>query len=640
MFTGILAFFGSLAGGGGNVAGTFVALILNPIGWLAIWFWVKSTKISCPHCGMGMDITASVQTQAVGSLCRCVQCRNEFRKPALGGESVSISSPRPTQPFAPSVAPILHDTQPHSQSEIRRGSVEVVEPQRNDPEPTTPLTRTGDSESMLPSVLPREDASECSTAMIPLREPEPDPVIMRVDGTSSFTTLKEHRRRGWRDIARCDLSNMNFRGESFAGVNFEGTKLDGTDFAGCDFKRSIFSNVSAQNCSFEGADFSGAKLSNSVFQGSNLGLVRFYSQTGDLVVASFDQVNFSDCNLSHALFIRLPANGPRLGKFCQIERTNFSGSDMSGCDLRGSDLRTCSFSGTNLFATNLMQCNLAGVDLANAGLINANLCEVIVSNSTRFPEGFPFPLHGKNVDVVLPTRAMRAEESNGTFWTVAAFLLVGVISVILVVNSKSGSELKQVRHVSDLATGTKTKTPSFQANVQPSTATSDESNRISLPAAKLRLERPQKSVSVSGAFSAWKLSHKSRLPTVHDGIESYSEVIVDIQLPPSIDVLPESDLSVELLFPSNLFFSRPTANSYMVVDGPTESRYFTYPFTYGGGIDEVRNSTPLKVTEGGVQIHIRVPAKRRGNYRQSFDVNVKIRSSSLKEEAVLTVKNL
>jgi formylglycine-generating enzyme required for sulfatase activity/uncharacterized protein YjbI with pentapeptide repeats len=482
IFTGIAAIIGSLAAGKGHVAGTAFALVLNPVCWLAIWFWVKSTKISCPHCGMGMDITASVQTQAAGSLCRCVQCRNEFRKPALGAVSVSISSPRPMQPFAPRVTPILHDTQPHSQPEIRRGSVEVVEPRRNDrepttpqartgdsesmlpsvlppedasecfwaitplqdQEPTTPQARTGDSESMLPSVLPPEDASECFWAMTPLQDREPDPVILRVDGSSSFTTLREHRRRGWRDIARCDLSNMNFRGESFAGVNFEGTKLDGTDFARCDFKRSIFSNVSAQNCNLEEADFSGATLSNTVFQGSNLGLVRFYSQTGDLVVASFDRVNFSDCNLSHALFTRLPANGPRLGKFCQIEQTDFSGSDMSGCDLQGCDLRTCCFLGTNLFAANLVQCNLAGVDLSTAGLINADLCKVVYSEDSTFPTGFELPIDA--VVSRLPPRDDLPINSHGrelqsSLLVLAAFILVFAVIIVGLINRSQPVQL-------------------------------------------------------------------------------------------------------------------------------------------------------------------------------------------------------
>lgn len=439
MFTGILAIIGSLAGGGGNVAGTFVALILNPIGWLAIWFWVKSSKIACPHCGMGLEITASVQTQTVGALCRCVQCRNVFRKPALGGESAGITTPRPVQPIATPVAPILHDTQPHTQAEVSHASIEVIEPQRQDPEVATAKRQTDDSESILSGIMPQEDASESLTAMIPLTDRDSDPVIMRVDGTSSLVTLKEHRRRGWRDIARCDLRNLKLRGECFVGVNFEGTKLDGADFADCDFQRSIFDNVSAQNCNFDGADFSGAKLSNTVFKGSNFGLVRFYSQVGDLAVASFDRVDFCDCNLSHALFTRLRSGGAVRGQRCQFVRTNFSGSDMSGCDLRGCDLRTCCFLGTNLFAANLVQCNLAGVDLSTAGLINANLCKVVYSEDSTFPTGFELPIDA--VVARLPREDdlqinFHGRELQSSLMVLAAFILVFAV-IIVGLNSRS-----------------------------------------------------------------------------------------------------------------------------------------------------------------------------------------------------------
>jgi formylglycine-generating enzyme required for sulfatase activity/uncharacterized protein YjbI with pentapeptide repeats len=439
MITGILAIIGSLAGGGGNVAGTFVALVLNPIGWLAIWFWVKSNWISCPQCGMGMEITASVQTQAVGAICRCVHCRNVFRKPALGGESAGIATPRPEQPIAPPVASILHDTQPHTQAEVSRASIEVIEPQRKDPEVATEKEHTGDSESILSGFMPQEDVSECLMAMTPLRDRESDPVIMRVDGTSSLVTLKEHRRRGWRDIARCDLSNLKLRGECFVGVNFEGTKLDGADFADSDFQRSIFNNASAQNCNFDGADFSGAKLSNTVFKGSNFGLVRFYSQAGDLAVASFDRVDFCNCNLSHALFTRLRTGGAVRGQRCQFVRTNFSGSDMSGCDLQGCDLRTCCFLGTNLFAANLVQCNLAGVDLSTAGLINANLCKVVYSEDSTFPTGFELPIDA--VVSRLPPKDDLPINSHGrelqsSLLVLAAFILVFAV-IIVGLNNRS-----------------------------------------------------------------------------------------------------------------------------------------------------------------------------------------------------------
>ncbi len=85
IITAILAVIGSLSGGEGSVFGTIVATILNPIAWLAIWFWVKSKRFTCPHCGVGIAITSELTMQEVGSILRCPQCRNESRKPDMGG---------------------------------------------------------------------------------------------------------------------------------------------------------------------------------------------------------------------------------------------------------------------------------------------------------------------------------------------------------------------------------------------------------------------------------------------------------------------------------------------------------------------------------------------------------------------------
>lgn len=56
------------------------ACALNPLCWLgaAGIFFYNSMK--CPHCGMHHKRDA--YTQAVGSLCKCSNCKNEFIKPS------------------------------------------------------------------------------------------------------------------------------------------------------------------------------------------------------------------------------------------------------------------------------------------------------------------------------------------------------------------------------------------------------------------------------------------------------------------------------------------------------------------------------------------------------------------------------
>ena len=398
IFTGILAILGSLAGGGGGAAGTAVALILNPFCWLAIWFWFKSTKITCPHCGAGVPLTAYLQTQPVGSILRCSQCRNDFLKPAMSGQTGHVTNPVRVQPVPVRPAePFIHEVPRSAGVEVLLPSVRVVEPK---PKPmASELERADDgSSSMLPIVARTEQESRITQEEA---EPKPDPVILRVDGTSTFLTLKEHQRRGWKEATRCDLSNMTFRGVSFAGANLEGAKLDGSEFSGCSFRNAILAKVSAQHSDFEGADFSGAKLLQADFQDSNLKKAIFCSVNGsDVVPAEFDQVNFGRCKMSEAVFVPVPPKGSGDVGTSTVRRTLFSGSDMSRCDLQGTDFRTCKFTDTSLFGASLQRCNLEGVDLGSANLINANLNQVVFSDSSMFPEGFPLPADAKNMDVI------------------------------------------------------------------------------------------------------------------------------------------------------------------------------------------------------------------------------------------------
>lgn len=270
IITGILAIVGALAGGRGDATGTVVLLVLNPITWLAIWFWFKSTKISCPHCGCYIPVTPHMETQKVGSILRCLQCRNEFRKPSMNGQQAgSVAESVRSQPFTSRPAePIINEGAWSPNAEVLGPSVHVVEPKTP---PVFASERASYPASMLPvvaaSVAPVQEQHNLIVVEAPEPEidSEPDPVIMRVDGTSSFVTLKEHKRRGWKHAARCDLSNMIFRGVSFAGANLEGAKLDGSDFTGCDFRNAILKDASAKDCIFEGADFCGGQLQRAQF---------------------------------------------------------------------------------------------------------------------------------------------------------------------------------------------------------------------------------------------------------------------------------------------------------------------------------------------------------------------------------------
>ena len=451
IITGILAIIGSLTGGRGDVAGTVVALVLNPIAWLAIWFWFKSTKISCPHCGSGTKITTDLQSLQTGSILRCLQCRNEFRKPPMNGQQAgSVAEPGRVQPvFVRPAEPIINEGSWSPNAEVLRPSVHVVEPKT--PPVFASERASGDSASMLLVVAtPVAPAQEQHNLIVveapePEIDLEPDPVIMRVDGTSSFVTLKEHKRRGWKHAARCDLSNMNFRGVSFAGANLEGAKLDGSNFAGCDLRNAILKDASAKDCIFEGGDFAGANLLKADFQNSNLTKAKFCPLSGDFA-AVIDQVNFGHCNLSDAVFVPVLPKGSVSVGTCKVDQSDFSGSEMSRCDLQGIDFRTCNFTDANLFGTSLQRCNFEGVDLSSANLINAHLSQIVYSDSSKLPDGFVLPGNAQNADLVRQeqevatrkaevVRKAQVEETrkaNQVLWLTLTMIAFVICSIIVV----------------------------------------------------------------------------------------------------------------------------------------------------------------------------------------------------------------
>jgi hypothetical protein len=91
IFTGIVASIGAIVGGRGDVAGTIVSILVNPIAWLAIWFWLKSTRIVCPHCGTSNALTVDLHSKPTGATTRCCSCQKEYRKPAMTGEAMNAN---------------------------------------------------------------------------------------------------------------------------------------------------------------------------------------------------------------------------------------------------------------------------------------------------------------------------------------------------------------------------------------------------------------------------------------------------------------------------------------------------------------------------------------------------------------------
>ena len=409
--------------------------------WLPVVKWDRQYFCICPICSHGLQLPSKELAQRIvaGAFCDPYQpspaLYADLRKAyssdssaSMSGQDASVVDPVRSQPTANRHSEsVMREGPKPSKAEVVRPTVQVVEPA--EPAVIEPVRVNHESALTLPIVatlvVPAKEQHKLIT--VEASGPEPDPVIMRVDGTSSCVTLKEHQRRGWKEATRCDFSNMDIRGVSFAGANLDGAKLDGSDFAGCDFSNALLKNVSGKGCNFEGADFAGAQLINVEFQNSNLNKATFCAVSGSFESAVIDQVNFGCCNLTDAVFVRVLQNASQQIATCRFKSSDFSESDMSRCDLQGIDFRTCTFTGTNLSGTLLKRCNFEGVDLASANLIGADLLQVTISDGSKFPGGIVVPIDVKNVDVVRKVQ----EETRKTWLTlvVVAIVLCTIIAV-------------------------------------------------------------------------------------------------------------------------------------------------------------------------------------------------------------------
>ena len=192
-------------------------------------------------------------------------------------------------------------------------------------------------------------------------------VVFRVDGTSTFLTLAEHQRRGWKEAAGCDLSNHDFSGISFKDAKLAKARLDSSRFNGSDFRGADLTDCSAKGCQFDKADFAGAKLMKTDFTGSNMRAANLAGLGANLAVSSAPVA----CGFTGTL-----------------AACDFTGTNLSDTDMKGADLRQSRFLRSSLLRAQMQGCNVSSVDLSSSNLVDRNLTGCIVDDATKFPEGY------------------------------------------------------------------------------------------------------------------------------------------------------------------------------------------------------------------------------------------------------------
>lgn len=157
-----------------------------------------------------------------------------------------------------------------------------------------------------------------------------------------------------------------FRECEFPGLHMEHAKFDNSEFVDCRFAFTKLDDASFRNSSFRGGD---------IYLGS----------------ASMACTDFTYSNLASVDFSRAYAPGSLFVE-CDLDKTNFSGSNLRGAnfsraDARGSDFTDADLRGANFFRADLRGANFTGADLRgvsfrSALLGGARLDSVIIDDST------------------------------------------------------------------------------------------------------------------------------------------------------------------------------------------------------------------------------------------------------------------
>ena len=461
-------------------------------------------------------------------------------------------------------------------------------------------------------------------------------VVFRLDGTSTFLTLDEHQRRGWKEAASCDLSNRDFSGVSFKDAKLAMAKLDGSRFNGCDFRGADLTDSSAKDCLFDKADFAGVKLMRADFTGSRIRAAKFYSvgpvwistctsqadrltETDNVKeraptteteesITVIGQANFSNCDLTGSFFAAQPPNTSQQThtqsstfgaarevavwtrqyfRGCGIKDCNFSGANLYDSDLRSIDLHGSNFLRANLQRAQMQGCNIGAVDLTSCNLVDTNLTGCIVDDATKFPEGYAVPNGAKNSDELHRRKTAADAESfrksRNTLLAISTMVVAVVVGFITLIYITTPAP------------------PSFYA-------------------------RPGSGVQTDGAFSAWQIPEGEWVPSPNERF-----VIVEISSFPRNSDLPSSDLTLKIeSAPSNILERRKFVENvdFVVLGNLGRSNDL---FSFPSGANEADLAVSVRVHKGRSQLRFSWPKEIEGTCRVSR-VSFSVASKSLNSE--------
>ena len=91
-------------------------------------------------------------------------------------------------------------------------------------------------------------------------------IVCRTDGSSTFTTLGEHLRRGGKELKNANLSGIDLSNTSFQGADLSGANLSQCNLSECNFIGANLEGTSLENSIAIKADFSLCLTKNTNFK--------------------------------------------------------------------------------------------------------------------------------------------------------------------------------------------------------------------------------------------------------------------------------------------------------------------------------------------------------------------------------------
>ena len=193
-----------------------------------------------------------------------------------------------------------------------------------------------------------------------------------------------------------NLSQSTANGQTFEGINFGliTSYMQDANYTDCLFKECAFPGLHMEHAKFDNSEFVDCrfdltKLDDASFRNSSFRGEDVYLGSASMTCTDFTHSNLASVDLSRAY-----ATGSLFVE-CDLDKTNFSGSNLRGAnfsraDARGSDFTGADLRGANFFRSDLRGANFAGADLRGASfrsalLDGAQFDGVIMDDLTTLP---------------------------------------------------------------------------------------------------------------------------------------------------------------------------------------------------------------------------------------------------------------